>query len=110
MANDEIKTLTALLNFVNDNPDKVVLEPREYANVLTYAFSDKFYPLDPIIFPEMRLHVVRLTSAEIAANKDLLNYFYSRTSERKPVGFKTVWITTSHITKSGLALFELSFE
>lgn len=100
----------AILQFIVDNPDKVVLEPKAYANVLTFAFSEKLYPLDPDQFPEMRLHVIRVKSGQIAQHKTLLTHFYEMTAQRNPSGFKSVWLTTSHLSRSHLAMVELSFE
>lgn len=100
----------SILNFVHENPQQVVLEPKKYANVLTFAFPDSCYPLDTHKFPKMRLRVTRLSSGEMTESKGLLNHFYDLTAQKNENGFKNVWLTTAHLETSGLALVELSFE
>ncbi|MCD2257133.1 hypothetical protein ACNAN0_08145 [Agrilactobacillus fermenti] len=99
-----------ILEFIQKNPTKVVLEPLNYANVLTFGLSDKYYSYDVKQFPDRRLHVLRMPTAEIQSNHDLLTYFFQMTAEKSKKTFENVWLTTSHLTDLGLLLVELSFE
>ncbi|MFD1671223.1 hypothetical protein ACFQ5M_03860 [Agrilactobacillus yilanensis] len=100
----------AILNFIQNNPTAVVLEPKKYANVLTYAFPDDCYPLNDQKFPKMRLRVTRLTNLEVTDNLSLLTHFYDLTAQKNENGFTSVWLTTAHLETSSLVLAELSFE
>lgn len=108
MPNNEIAK--KLITFILTNSE-VVREPRVYTNQVTYAFSDKLpVQTDTGLFPEMRLHVVRLAPSFVEANKDSLNQIFEQTKGARPLNYQDVWLTSSHLTDRGLYLVEYSFE
>ncbi|APT19052.1 hypothetical protein FC62_GL000369 [Amylolactobacillus amylotrophicus DSM 20534] len=101
-----------VLEFIRDNSAKVIQEPTEYANQLTFAFSKKFadFNVDVTLFPVMRLHVERLDRSFVNANADLFIYFFNKVSSQSKSTYKDVWVTTSDVSNRDLLLVELSFE
>lgn len=111
MIEKESKTINIeILEFIHNNPKQVVLEPKRYANVLTFAFPDDCYHLDLKKFPKMRLQVTHLSTQEVMNNQPLLNHFYSLTAQQNENGFSNVWLTTAHLKDCRLAMVEISFE
>lgn len=108
MENEYLK----IINFIADNPELVIQEPEEYANQLTFAFSQKFYPekVNPVLFPKMRLHVERMTHEFIEANFLPLSHLAKMLPESDNNNFTEVWITTSNIYSQGLLIVQISFE
>ncbi|WP_461240431.1 hypothetical protein [Paucilactobacillus sp. N302-9] len=92
------------------HPEKVVAEPLEYTNVITFSIPDTTKVGDPdIYFPDQKLMVNRLTPDFVAKNGDLLDYFYKFTKQEIP-NYHDVWVTTSHILDKKSYLVELSYE
>lgn len=99
-----------LIEFLNQEQDKLVFEPQVYSNQLTIAFANALIPDKlQLIFPEMRLHVERIDNETLSKLRDQLQLFTSHLSTEDQ-NFKNVWLTTSNITDRRLALVEISFE
>ncbi|MDO1605010.1 hypothetical protein Q2T76_02940 [Lactobacillus sp. YT155] len=99
-----------LIDFLNQEQDKLVFEPQVYSNQLTIAFANALIPDKlQLIFPEMRLHVERIDNETLSKLRDQLQLFTSHLSTEDQ-NFKNVWLTTSNITDRRLALVEISFE
>lgn len=101
-----------VLEFIRDNEAKVILEPTEYANQLTFAFSKKFadFEIDVRLFPLMRLHVERLNREFVQEHADLFIYLFNMVSSQSKTDYSDVWVTTSDVKNRDLLLVELSFE
>ncbi|WP_261807161.1 hypothetical protein [Lapidilactobacillus luobeiensis] len=106
----EKEIVKAIINFILTNPG-VVREPRVYINQITFAFADSLpVPGDATFFPEMRLHVFRLTPEFVRENQDLLQQLFVQTEEGRSASYDQVWFTSSHLTDRRLNLVEFSFE
>lgn len=104
-------TIKKLIQFILNAPE-IVREPRLYSNQVTYAFSDKLpVPGEHQIFPEMRLHVERLTPEFVDDHRVVIDQLFKQTRDTSDnQSFNDVWLTASHLTDRGLFLVEFSFE
>ncbi|GAX08888.1 MAG TPA: hypothetical protein DDW71_01650 [Lactobacillus sp.] len=99
-----------VLTFVQRHPDRVIFNPREYANTVTVGIPDSVKVSNPeIYFPSDHLSVNLLADSFVGEYGDLLNHFYELTKQSKP-DFREVWVTTSHLKHQNLYLLDLSFE
>lgn len=106
-----MSTLTTILSYIHDHPEKITVEPFQYANVIRFGIDDQtVFPDAEKLFPDMRLHVNRIDPDYVQKHYALLNAFYQQTEEKQKDGFEDVWITTAHLSDRQIFLVDLSFE
>lgn len=101
-----------ILDFVTSHRDDIVREPRQYVNMLTFAFDQQLFPFAdyPEFFVPMRLHVFRLPKDFVQARHDQLQELYRETLTPANQGYQDVWMTTTWLKSQHLLMVELSYE
>lgn len=103
-------TIYHVLSYIKAHPNKVMINPDRYDNVVEMYLDDDVKLGNPeIYFPDQNLEVNRMASEFISMNNELLDYFHDKTAV-KDTSYHELWITTSHLANKGKYLVDLSFE
>ena len=103
-------TIYYLLTKLKAHPELILSQGLFSSNSLVLSFSDAFKVANSdYYFPDNHLMVNRLSPGFVAKNGELLDYFFQQTQKQYPV-YRDVWVTTSHDTRMGQYLIDLSFE
>lgn len=101
-----------VLQHLRTHPGSFTIGPRLYRNEVTLLISTNLlFPGGATLFPQGRLHAVRMNRAEFFVHDDLITWL-SRLifKDSMPKTPHEIWFTGSHIADSNRWILQISFE